>query len=440
MSLIFKSQTSASKLFKPRNGLSKNLTYLATILWVVSLFLPAYSTYSETVIGFQVLFMGWLGPLVGNIAWYANLFFLYNVLCNGEAYKASFVAGFVALSMFFFKEVLLNEGGTTASIYGYGFGAIVWLISIWLMSLVTSLRLMDISYEANDHMENNLGRQFRNASGTILILILTITGFFAVTDRIKANKEEKIHLEKVAYKLGDVCAIDIPMQKTRFTNIDGAVELILSETKFDSSEIRRLLDWGFPVVRYYERDFYYKELSNKEIMTSIPAASEVIGVIDFNTVGSDKKIITLKVTDFKTKQTLVEQTWYRGKQQHNYCPNYSGYAEDIQQPRKMIAEIFGLSPARIKQSNLEVIDNKFEQNETINLERPIKSLDDNKNCPIALNQRSYGFGGEVHIGKRIFYPDSQSVDTFCTSNSPYLKKVFNQNIENCNYCIKEYRP
>lgn len=70
------------------------LTLLAILLWFGSLGLPAFVNFgtNDSMLGFWVLFSGWLGPLAANLAWFANIFWFIAVLKVGVERPATTVA------------------------------------------------------------------------------------------------------------------------------------------------------------------------------------------------------------------------------------------------------------------------------------------------------------------------------------------------------------
>lgn len=88
---------------------------------------------------FGVLF-GWLG---GVVAPYANVFYLYAVVALGKdeiPVKSLVLMMLLAGTTVFVRQILVNEGGGTAPITSWGWGAIVWGISMLLLVVATLVR------------------------------------------------------------------------------------------------------------------------------------------------------------------------------------------------------------------------------------------------------------------------------------------------------------
>jgi hypothetical protein len=112
------------------------LATVAMVLWICSLFLTGIALHhsaGERLPGWQILLTGWLSPLIGNFAWFSNVFFLYGYirLLTGNSVKTTAIwATVLSMDMFLLSLYTMNEGGTQTIVYGYGWGAILWLLSI----------------------------------------------------------------------------------------------------------------------------------------------------------------------------------------------------------------------------------------------------------------------------------------------------------------------
>lgn len=77
-----------------------HLALMAMTLFVLSLALPValWDDYPVDRIdfGFKVLIMGWAGPVTGDVAWYANIPFLY-VFCRARRKRPVRARGFLAV-------------------------------------------------------------------------------------------------------------------------------------------------------------------------------------------------------------------------------------------------------------------------------------------------------------------------------------------------------
>ena len=120
----------------------RNLLISASLLaWVASLFFSALLTRDQPVYGLQLLMIGPLGFLAGQLAWYANpayYFALYWMLVfePKHARVASSVSLGLAALTFFTDRIWLHEGFATP-VTGYGIGFLLWLSAISLACITT---------------------------------------------------------------------------------------------------------------------------------------------------------------------------------------------------------------------------------------------------------------------------------------------------------------
>ncbi|HEY3301288.1 MAG TPA: hypothetical protein VGJ90_10985, partial [Methylophilaceae bacterium] len=91
--------------------INSNLIAIVSItLWLTSLCLTGFSLHGyyqaqQLIGGASILVMGWLGPLEGNFAWYANPFYIYAVLSvlNGNVpFRTTSIALFLSLDTLLF--------------------------------------------------------------------------------------------------------------------------------------------------------------------------------------------------------------------------------------------------------------------------------------------------------------------------------------------------
>jgi hypothetical protein len=128
-----------------REGSTKRiLLTAAAVAYVASLFLPGILTSSQALHGIYILWNGWMGPLVGEFAWYANpLFLLAAWLILRDRVNPARICAFLSLALgltsFFAKEWWFNEGSGTP-IQSLDLGFYVWLLSLTLMAMASLFR------------------------------------------------------------------------------------------------------------------------------------------------------------------------------------------------------------------------------------------------------------------------------------------------------------
>lgn len=127
--------------------------WISMVLFISCLFFPAfYSTKGtqEPVVwdSFMLFLFGWLGPLIGLFYWYANIFYLIALIKVKDLNISSplgFIAFSLALLFIFQEEILIDEGGRTAPITGYGWGYILWVASFGIFWIGQSQLLLEQS-------------------------------------------------------------------------------------------------------------------------------------------------------------------------------------------------------------------------------------------------------------------------------------------------------
>ncbi|MBI5437441.1 MAG: hypothetical protein HY936_00530 [Nitrosomonadales bacterium] len=215
---------------------AKKLTIMALAIWFCSLALTGLVLYSnyQRLPGYEILAMGWLSPLVGNFAWFANIFFLYGVqqLISGKApIKSSILAALLSLDTFRFDQYLMNEGGATTPVYGYGWGAVFWFFSISILLTAVGTRQLETSVHPDQSTEYGW---FRTLSLFFSAVTLGAAGFFAIYDRMMANASETQHLAGIAFKRGKICHAPEPNVNEPMHNFSGVLEIVMERNNGSS--------------------------------------------------------------------------------------------------------------------------------------------------------------------------------------------------------------
>ena len=124
------------------------LAGLTVLLYIVSLFLPALNLEHEgDWTGGAVLILGWLGPLINQFGWLANVpWFVALVLLIFRFWTPAFILSLVAFLVGFssltivHKEMLLDEGGVNkAIVLGLGPAFYLWMVALVLPAIIAAL-------------------------------------------------------------------------------------------------------------------------------------------------------------------------------------------------------------------------------------------------------------------------------------------------------------
>ncbi|QTR48818.1 hypothetical protein [Candidatus Thiothrix anitrata] len=120
-----------AKLPLPHLGL-----FLGSLVWIIALFLPVFHTTNGVVMGYWVLATGWMGFMVFQFAWYANLLELLGILlisrrpnwAMGLAVAGILLAG----QAFWFEEIPRDTG--TMHVVRLGLGFWLWYVGLLLIT------------------------------------------------------------------------------------------------------------------------------------------------------------------------------------------------------------------------------------------------------------------------------------------------------------------
>jgi hypothetical protein len=303
--------------------------------------LVLYSGHRELP-GFEILAMGWLSLIVLNFAWFANVFFLYGVfgiLSGRRPIKASASAAFLSLDTFRFTEYLLNEGGSTTPVYGYGWGAVLWFLSIFLLLAAAGTKELETSKEPRVQETY----EFLRSIGIALILVTLVAApYFAVNDRSKANPTERERLSGLAFKRGKVCSVVDPVP-SQTLELQGPLELVRSNhPPWPFVSALALLEWGFPIIREGNLDYSLIPGKNFEAIRVTSAIGKSSARLEAS-VNDKTNSRTIRLTTNEGKSTLFEQAWNIDPST-SFCPDYTSFPNRTQQPRQVLEAALLPSP------------------------------------------------------------------------------------------------
>lgn len=113
------------------------LLLLSFSLWSISLVMPAFYTYHDTWFGIAILVigipLGWGGAGIAGFAVYANIFYGYAFLKlrkNKKPYISIIFMLFLAFLAVFLKKVLISEIPSYTPLISWGWGSIIWAMSL----------------------------------------------------------------------------------------------------------------------------------------------------------------------------------------------------------------------------------------------------------------------------------------------------------------------
>jgi len=349
---IKENQNRVDTLENKKRNYAKVAFVLAIVFWLASLAFPGLITYKEdSLIGLQILSVGWLGPLTGNFSWYANILFfigLFRVVSGKSTEILLFIAIILVLSTFTLGN--FSSGlESSDTVYGYGFGFILWTLSFFLLQLASWFKL-----------EFDISKDWLVSIPAICIAsFIIMTVYFSVSDRLKGNEDELDYFSKndVVFKRGPICSETVNQPKYTFTT-DKPIEIININNTGSSwplfSTPGKLLRWGFPVIRMNGID-YFNASNDDFILAGKPASDEAGSIIKVTNNYIEKykaysRAIFIASNDFPEKN--ISQSWLpiiKGK--NITCPKQSSYPKPDEQPLKLLSEVFKVDVNNHKESN-----------------------------------------------------------------------------------------
>jgi hypothetical protein len=327
------------------------LAATALALWVCSLFLTGLVLYTrqEALSGLYILAIGWLSPLMLNFAWFANVFFLYSAFAlfsGGIPIKASALAVLFSLDTVRFSHFLLNEGGATSPIFGYGWGAVLWFAAMFLMLAAVGARRRQLG-EARDWVQ---------PTGFALVaLMLGFVAYFSIHDRSVANPTEAQRLTGIAFKRGKACGADDPAVHVPIKRLVGPLEIVVPKNalyaRYPFAQVKSVLDWGVPRVRYENID-YSLVINDSSVCVNLKNCKAIKGEPSIGPPGAILYVsetylqrISAKLVETETRRTVFEHTWTREDHPGIYCPAYHSFPAATEQPRRLLMQALNIEGA-----------------------------------------------------------------------------------------------
>ncbi|MGK5060592.1 hypothetical protein ACQ4WY_27010 [Janthinobacterium sp. LB2P49] len=116
---------------------------ITVVAYVASLFLTAMVDSHEVWLGVGVLLLGWLGPLTGSFAWFANPLLIFAMYFSKEKPSAAKVAAFFgfALALTSFGIKIIPSDDSSHTVLGFGAGCYLWLAcfpAVFIASFLSS--------------------------------------------------------------------------------------------------------------------------------------------------------------------------------------------------------------------------------------------------------------------------------------------------------------
>jgi len=116
---------------------------ITVVAYVASLLLTGIVTSNEVMLGGGALLLGWLGPLAGSFAWFANPLLIFAMYFSKEKPVAAKLAVFFgfALALTAFGLKTMPNDNDSAMVLGFGAGYYLWLAcfpAVFIASFLSS--------------------------------------------------------------------------------------------------------------------------------------------------------------------------------------------------------------------------------------------------------------------------------------------------------------
>ncbi|HKS54380.1 MAG TPA: hypothetical protein VJS12_03800 [Steroidobacteraceae bacterium] len=428
---------------------TRSLTAVAAGLWIISLALTAlvFSGGSRPVSGILVLTTGWFAPLVAlNFAWYANVFFLFGLFrafSGRPSLWPALCAALLSLDTLRLRAAPLDLGITdaVASLYGYGWGVVLWFLAIFMLLIVSGAQ----------SARRPLGGVVLTTGILLCILTATASGWMAVRDHSQASPREAARMSMTAFKRGAVCSISVPDVAEPMRDLAGPVEIV-GDATYDNNgapfrRIDTLLEWGIPIVRVDGVDYSIAPTTAAGEVSSVTARGDSAAVLHVSALAGSN--INAKLVDASSGRTVFDHTWLFERMsgtQLIYCPEYASYPSAAEQPRAAIVSGLGIrqpdKPSRRRHSLAEVEAVVIARTSDPSLKRmtdvrwaimtpseraayQARSDSPNVDCPEGVGLRSTSSQKLVidrpfQVYDRTFYPFPESTSALCRGNEVVL--------------------
>ncbi|MDT3718305.1 hypothetical protein [Pseudomonas oryzihabitans] len=329
------------------NSFTYLLCWLAVLCWTASLFLPALGSSPEKLFsGKDLLAIGWMALLTGNLAWLANLWFLWavvRVLRQRSASLLALLALGCALDTWRLTRYWVNEGGTTAQVYGYGWGAVLWLLSMTLL-LAASGGVPGSSNKSSLTLHRI--RWFKPTGLLLSAAVIISTGTLSTLQHNSSSKFEQERLRGYAFKRSPVCSVEVAAVPSPLTAFTGPLELDIASTQLYSPYpfilLEDMLLWGVPSIRSGGRDFRLLSMGKEVLLMSTPAQGDAAATL---TIRENKTSLLATLNALGGRQVFSQQWTEQPNGEH--CPEFSPFPLSGRQPRKLLTDALGLTPVAL---------------------------------------------------------------------------------------------
>ena len=404
----------------------------AVILLLVSLAFNLVALGNGTnVTGLQFLWMSASEITSGHLGVLSLPLFLVGLATACIEKRFSII--FSGLSLLLAIDIFRMQSMGGVPIYGFGI-SLPLLISAAMLLVISSVI---VCVKELDDMQREMA-----VSGSIVLFVFVVgsVAFLSFNDRRNANDIEfsKMNKSGVYIKNGAVCSQEVDQIKLIFASQklsrEEPVEIVNNDSVKPFDSPIKLLDWGFPIVRFGNYDYSYMYVQGEKILRAVRKFGDGSSSINLSKTdfGGEERI-SLLFRDWSGETVFAEQTWSRDKGTAFYCPDYQEQPSASQEPRAFLMKAFKdaeSSVATVAKSKKRIGSLLASQELTIEQDYSFENFNcssqigmmTEENYANATKSERYleAFGRPFNIGSKSYFLSAGSEDTvksYCPNGS-----------------------
>jgi hypothetical protein len=314
--------------------MARNITACSFILWVLSLALPGFTldgNPSKEVYGVQILIQGvLLGWMTGVFAAYANVFYLYAAVSltkNETPVKSIVLMVCLAATTVFVRSILADEGGGRALITSWGWGAILWGISLLLLVVAVLTQTWRLS--------NRSVAWMIGAIGVMLLSIFWLNRY----QWSSANVQDRTAYlaSSMAFSATKLCDVPVTLVAKSLVPAEDRVSVDSSMDVF----LKNYTQWSGPALSHFEKNGYEWVYRNRapDLEIGRKVAADAKPPRFLLRAAPHESGYQIQLVDKSSEQIVYEQRIVDGSfRGANHCPSAHGNLGYLQTIRKAVSQ------------------------------------------------------------------------------------------------------
>lgn len=310
--------------------MARRISSFSFVLWLLSLALPGFTldgNPSKEVYGLLILIEGvLLGWLTGVFAAYANIFYLYaaaSVTKNEAPVKSVVIMVCLAATTVFVRRILVDEGGGTALITSWGWGAILWGISLLLLVVSVLTQTCRLSNQSVVWM-----------LGAIGVILLSIFWLNRYQWSIANVQDRSAYLApSMAFSATKLCEVPVTLVAKSLVPAEDRVSVDSSMDVF----LKNYTQWSGPALSHFEKNGYEWVYRNRapDLEIGRKVADDAKPPRFLLRAVPQESGHQIQLVDKSSEQIVYEQRIVNGSfRSTNHCPSAHGDLGYLQTIRK----------------------------------------------------------------------------------------------------------